>query len=207
MARTSRRSSVSAQLRLCPQEPPALLLRSPWPCWDPPRTPLCPFVTCRPCSSTSRVRCLCGFWWSFLSLSLGWAQLTGTLPRAVSGAGVSAAKHLANSPPHLPLSLSPSAQRVPCSWNPKELGAHHSAPQCPGDPNPQWHSAQPKQGHSLVGPQVPQLIWSRPGLHPIGLGRQKQHGQCRDVSGKGAPQPPTQAPCTPRTPCPLGPSV
>lgn len=92
-------------------------------------------------------------------------------------------------PPSPPLSLSPSARVSPASSPLK------SAPQRAGDPNPRHPQTQ--QGTARWVPRRPRLLWSRPGLHPMGLRGQEQHGQNRGVCGKGAPRTPPHTPGLP----------
>lgn len=148
--------------------------RSPQPCWDPPRTRPCSLGTCHPCSSTSRARALCGV--------RGSGMGTGPAPRAVPGAGVSAA-NLSHSLPVLPQSPGP----------PQDFGTHPGAPQCPGDPNPP--GPPDRAGAQPAGSPEPSANLEPSGAASTGLRGQEQHGQSRDVSGKGAPH----TPCKPRT--------
>lgn len=145
-ARAPRQSSGNAQLRLYPQEPPALL---------------------GPSQDTSLP----------LAIAIPALAPPGPEPCAVSGIlagpsvwdghGVSAqgcvgcrgqrCQAPAKLPRSPPLSLSPSARGSPASGPLKSLGT------------PTRRHPQTEQGHSSVGPRRPRLIWSRPGLHPMGL--------------------------------------
>lgn len=113
-----------------------------------------------------------------MSLSLGWAPPTGTLPRAVCGQWRG---QCCKQPPWL--SLSPSAPRSLC-------------PAPPGSPPGPWG---PQPTAAAQGP--PGRAGAQPGgppsasvyLQPPGLRGQRQ---CRDVSGKEH-RPHTQTPHTP----------
>ncbi|XP_058703158.1 collagen alpha-2(I) chain-like [Poecile atricapillus] len=141
MARAPHRSSVSAQLRLCPQEPRALLLRAPCPAgtlpghvpalWGPP-----PLLWHLPAQAPV-------WFWGPVSPSL-W---DGTAHRDTAQGCVWCRAPCCQAPGGQP----PSPPALPQPIGTGCPLTHHGAPPCPGDPNPHQHRDPQTKQHSLSG--------------------------------------------------------